>query len=191
MAECSFHLGISLVNEQITTREFSGSVEADGRQTFRLEDSGAISLRYGNPYIYITGSGTGFVEIGTTASMAEDDGYVYRFVLLDSVFRSTNGGSTYQQQASAHIPRIGLVGHSQYLLKLETANITSSPYNGEAYAVGEPIEVSIRLNSAVQVSDDALSVPLLFGTNPGQQRALMFDQVYPDKAHWGPIPRKE
>ncbi len=110
------------------------------------------------------------MELGTTASTDEDDGHIYRFGLADTLFRSTNGGSTYQQQASAHLPRIGAVGHSKYVLKLESAGITSSPYNGDAYAVGETIEVGVRLNSPVRVVDDALSVPLLLGTNPGQRR---------------------
>ena len=171
---------VTFENKQIggsltSSVEATGSVATAGRQVFRFtnpteftfRDFGGFALDF---QIHITGTGSGFVELGTTASADEDDGHIYRFGLADTLFRSTNGGSTYQQQASAHLPRIGVVGHSKYVLKLESAGITSSPYNGEAYAVGETIEVGVRLNSPIRVVDDALSVPLLLGTNPGQRR---------------------
>ena len=158
-----------------TSVEATGSVATAGRQVFRFtnpteftfHDFGALLV---DLQIHITGTGSGFVELGTTASTDEADGHVYRLGLDDTPFRSTNGGSTYQQQASAHLPRIGVVGHSKYVLELESASITSSPYNGEAYAVGETIEVGVRPNGPIRVVDDALSVPLLLGTNPGQRR---------------------
>ena len=155
--------------------EATGSVATAGRQVFRFTNPTEFAFHtFGvslvDYQIHITGTGSGFVELGTTASADEDDGHVYRLGLADTPFRSTNGGSTYQQQASAHLPRIGVVGHSKYVLKLESAGITSSPYNGEAYAVGETIEVGVRLNGPIRVLDDALSVPLLLGTNPGQRR---------------------
>ena len=170
--------------------EATGSVATAGRQVFRFTNPTEFTFHdFGTSLvdlqIHITGTGSGFVEMGTTASTDEDDGHVYRLGLDDTPFRSTNGGSTYQQQASAHLPRIGVVGHSKYVLKLESASITSSPYNGEAYAVGETVEVGIRLNNPVRVIDDALSVPLLLGTNPGQRRnarLIAVDFAYYDQA---------
>ena len=124
-----------LIGPRTSSVEATGSVATAGRQVFRFTNPTEVTFHeFGNTavdyYIHITGTGSGFVELGTTASTDEDDGHIYRFGLADTPFRSTNGGSTYQQQASAHLPRIGVVGHSKYVLKLESASITSSPYNG-------------------------------------------------------------
>ena len=125
------------------------------------------------------------MELGTTASTDEDDGHVYRFGLDDTLFRSTNGGSTYQQQASAHLPRIGVVGHSKTVLKLESAGISSSPYNGDAYAAGETIEVFVKINGPFQVLDDALSVALLLGNRPEDRRSASLITTYSDYSFFG------
>ena len=181
---------VTFENKEITgsrtdSVEATGSVAAAGRQVFRFTNPTEVTFHeFGNIpadyYIHITGTGSGFVELGTTASADEDDGHIYRFGLADTPFRSTNGGSTYQQQASAHLPRIGVVGHSKYVLKLESASITSSPYNGDAYAAGETIGVFVKMSGPFHVLDDALSVALLLGNRPEDRRSASLITAYSD-----------
>ena len=127
--------------------KFTGSVAAAGRQTFRSND---FTMRALSGYItqdaadlYLTATGTGYVELGTTASTAEDAAGAYRWSIGDSVYKSTDGGTTYAEQTSAHIPRFNVVGHTTETLRVLAADVVSEPYNGTAYAAGEHIEVRI------------------------------------------------
>ena len=112
--------------------------------------------------LYLTASGSGHIELGTTAGTAEDAVGAYRWSIGDSVYRSSDG-ATYVEETSAHLPRFSVVGHTTETLRILEAGIASEPYNGAAYAAGENIEVRIYLNGSVRVLTTPLTVPLHFG----------------------------
>ena len=149
---------------------FAGSVTTAGKQPFRSSDFTYITTGSSGQmasYVYdaivevsLTATGTGFVELGTTASTAEDTAGAYRWSIADGVYKSTDGGTTYTEQTSAHIPRFSVVGHTTETLRVLAADVVSEPYNGTAYAAGEHIEVRIILNGPVRALADPLTVPL-------------------------------
>ena len=171
---------------------FTGSVSASGKQTFKAISYNnlvdvlvtevvsvgpegiplAFLTRFnpGRQFITIVGSGTGFVELGATASTAEDESGAYNWNIGDKVSLSTNGGNTYQQQPSAHLLRFAAMGHTTEILRVESSVISSKPYAGSAYAAGETIEVEIRLNGPVRVLDENLTVPLWLGEGAEHRR---------------------
>ena len=151
---------------------FAGSVATAGKQPFRssnftfisITDSGGIAhIVDGYVEVNLTATGSGFVELGTTASTAEDTAGAYRWSIADRVYKSTDGGTTYTEQTSAHIPRFSVVGHTTETLRVLAADVVSEPYNGTAYAAGEHIEVRIILNGPVRALADPLTVPLQLG----------------------------
>ena len=144
--------------------DLAGSVRHGG--SFDL----VSALPAGAHYIYITGSGAGFVELGTTASTAEDSVHVHDWSIGNGVARSSNGGASYQAQSGGHIPRIRMVGHAKEVLRIESAVISSWPYEGAAYSEGETIDVDIRLNGPYRVVQDNLTVPLLLGAGAENRR---------------------
>ena len=113
--------------------------------------------------------GSGYVELGTTASTAEDAAGAYRWSIGDSVHKSTDG-VTYTEQASAHIPRFNVIGHTTETLRILAADIVSEPYNGTAYAAGEHIEARIITNGPVRAIADPLTVPLQLGVGTQNRR---------------------
>ena len=151
-------------------------VEPDGDDHIAMTQVNRFSA--GPHFIYITGSGAGFVELGTTASGAEDSVHVGHWNIGDGVARSTNGGSSYQAQAGAHIPRIRMVGHAREVLRVESAVISSWPYSGNAYALGETIDMDIRLNGPYRVVRGNLTAPLLLGDGDGNQRDAHLVSTY-------------
>ena len=129
------------------TATFTGSVAAAGRQTFRSGDFTQLAsqgerLSSAPVDLYLTATGSGYVELGTTASTAEDAAGAYRWRIGDSVYKSTDG-ATYTEQTSAHLPRFNVIGHTTETLRILAADIVSEPYNGTAYAAGEHIEARI------------------------------------------------
>ena len=110
------------------------------------------------------------MELGTTASTDEDAAGAYRWSIGDSVYRSTDGGTTYTEQTSAHLPRFSVVGHTTETLRILAADIVSEPYNGTAYVAGEQIEARISLNGPVRSTADPLTVPLHLGEEPQHRR---------------------
>ena len=155
---------IELRNREPLISQFTGgSVAAAGRQTFRSDTYTQVvtdSEHTTRPTVllYLTASGSGHIELGTTASPAEDAAGAYRWSIGDSVYRSTDG-ATYVEETSAHLPRISVVGHTTETLRILAADIVSEPYNGAAYAAGENIEVRIYLNGSVRVLTTPLTVP--------------------------------
>ena len=159
---------------------FTGSVATAGKQRFRSSNftyavtniSGIITAYIPGAYVevYLTASGSGYVELGTTASMEEDSPGAYRWSIADSVYRSTDGGTTYTEQTSAHLPRLSVVGHTTETLRILAADIVSEPYDGVAYAAGERIEARIFLNGAVRALATPLTVPLHFGDEAQHRR---------------------
>ena len=104
------------------TATFTGSVAAASRQTFRSGDftllaPGGEHLTSDSVDLYLTAMGSGYVELGTTASTAEDAAGAYRWSIGDSVHKSTDG-VTYTEQASAHIPRFNVIGHTTETLRI-------------------------------------------------------------------------
>ena len=183
--EVSVELEASEPNNPSTIYQFTGSATTAGLQTFKLATSNDVRLLHFDSIaplhrLIIKGSGGGYVELETTASVAEDDDGIYGWSLTFPHF-STDGGQTYVEQTPELFPRIGAVGHIKQVLRIESTIITSSPYNGTAYAVGETIEVSVELNGPVRILADALSVPLLIGNGPGSRRRadlLLVDSDY-------------
>ena len=152
---------------------FTGSVSAAGEQAFRSSDfttkSNDVFFLSGTVEMTLAASGTGFIELGTTASTAEDAESAYKWSTGDSVYRSTNGGA-YSLLGSAHIPRFNIVGHTTETLRILAARIVSDPYNGTAYAAGEEIQVLVVLSGPVRVLSDSLTVPLHFGNGAQNRR---------------------
>ena len=164
-----------VAGETMLTDQFTGSVTAVGRQPFRSDTFTLANLNprrhwaRGPVRVFLTASGSGHVELGTTASTAEDAPGAYRWSIGDSVYRSTDG-ATYVEETSAHLPRISVVGHTTETLRILEADIVSEPYNGAAYAAGENIEVRIYLNGSVRVLTTPLTVPLHFGDGAQNRR---------------------
>ena len=169
--EVDVDFGTVTEGEFTSIQQFTGSVATSGMQTFKLaapNDTNPLNFdSTPRHYLIITGSGGGYVELETTASGTEDDDGVYEWV-IDELRLSTDGVATHSTRG--RFPRIALVGHSKGVLNIESAVISSSPYNGTAYAVGETIEVSIELNGPVRLLADALSVPLRIGNAPEDLR---------------------
>ena len=82
-----------------------------------LVDRG-VYLLWARVELHLTATGTGYVELGTTASTAEDAAGAYRWSIGDSVHKSTDSGATYTEQTSAHIPRFNVVGHTTETLRI-------------------------------------------------------------------------
>ena len=165
---------IDPVNREPLISQFTGSVAAAGRQTFRSDTythviDGGEYLSRPTVHLHLTASGSGHVELGTTASTAEDAAGAYRWSIGDSVFRSTDG-ATYVEETSAHLPRFSVVGHTTETLRILAADIVSEPYSGTTYAAGENIEVRILLNGSVRVLTSPLTVPLHFGDGVQNRR---------------------
>ena len=102
--------------------------------------------------------------------MDEDSPGAYRWRMGDSVYKSTDGGTTYTEQPSAHLPRFSVVGHTTETLRILAADIVSEPYNGTAYVAGERIEARIIMNGTVRVLTTPLTVPLLLGEGARNRR---------------------
>ena len=179
--------GHRVFSDEYTEFTFTGSVSAAGRQSFKIQGQGgrvdlgrfdyvptyvvtSLVPDVNRHFIVIKGSGTGFVELGTTASAAEDAGGAFRWNIGDRVSYSTDGGRTYQEQESAHLPRFGVVGHTKETLRINSSVVSSRPYGGSAYAAGETVEVEIRLNGPVRILDDRLVVPLWLGDGVESRR---------------------
>ena len=170
-------LGVSTVvnpQHEMLTATFTGSVAAAGRQTFRSGNFTRLTsqgnyLASGPVDLYLTATGSGHVELGTTASTAEDAAGAYRWSIGDSVHKSTDG-ATFTEQASAHIPRFNVVGHTTETLRILAADIVSEPYDGTAYAAGEHIEARIITNGPVRAIADPLTVPLQLGEGAANRR---------------------
>ena len=135
---------------------FSGSTATAGRQNFAPDDThfrrvnlpiAAINSR-DTHLIYtvtITGSGEGTVEIGATASSAEDAG-------------GLNGLSIQNPAAGGKVPRLDLVGHTAAVPFILHSEVLSSPADGSAYKAGERIElmfVTSRFSSVANVPSEA------------------------------------
>ena len=183
-------LGVSTeVNPQaaMLTATFTGSVAVAGRQTF---ESGNFTLRVSEvSYVqrspvnlYLTATGSGHVELGTTASTAEDAAGAYRWSIGDSVYKSTDG-STFTEQTSAHIPRFNVVGHTTETLRILAADIVSEPYNGTAYAAGEQIEARIFTNAPVRAIADPVTVPLQLGEGAANRRDARLVAIFGQYTH--------
>ena len=151
------------------THTFTGSVSTAGRQRFTAPSFRFYPLNFGYPILYISASGTGFAELGTTASRDEDDPHAYRWNIADKVYRSAGEGS-FQELRSAHLPRFTISGHTTETLRILEADIVSEPYDGAAYAAGEHIEVRIILNGPVRPLATPLTVPLYLGPGAEHRR---------------------
>ena len=170
---------IDTPNQGELVATFAGSVATAGKQPFRSSNFTFISMTGSGGIAHtvnadlevnLTATGTGFVELGTTASTAEDTAGAYRWSIADGVYKSTDGGTTYTEQTSAHIPRFSVVGHTTETLRVLAADVVSEPYNGTAYAAGEHIEVRIILNGPVRALADPLTVPLQLGEGAQHRR---------------------
>ena len=113
------------------------------------------------------------MELGTTASRAEDAAGGNGATIGDSVHRSTGGA--YTELTTAHIPRFSVIGHLKYTLRLEAADIVSEPYDGAAYAAGERIEVRILTSDPVRTLMDPLTIPLKLGEGTQDIRHARLD----------------
>ena len=177
-----------LVIELQTT--FAGSVATAGTQTFKsndfsvevLDSSGGQQsfITTDEADLYLTATGTGYVELGTTASTDEDAAGAYRWSIGDSVYKSTDSGTTYTEQTSAHLPRFSVVGHTTETLRILAADIVSEPYNGTAYVAGERIEARIILNGPVRGLKTPLTVSLHLGEEPQHLRQAKLVNIVGD-----------
>ena len=167
---------IDIPNQGEPVATFAGSVATAGKQPFRSSNFtftstiGSVHILSADLEVNLIATGTGFVELGTTASTAEDTAGAYRWSIADGVYKSTDGGTTYTEQTSAHILRFSVVGHTTETLRVLAADVVSEPYNGTAYAAGEHIEVRIILNGPVRALADPLMVPLQLGEGAQHRR---------------------
>ena len=115
---------------------FSGSAATTGRQTFVLANPARANVLPGYRVfdwtslsfeLTIGGTGAGTVEIGSTASSAQDAGGQSGFSIGDP----SSGGT---------VPRLELLGHVGAVPFLLGGEIISSPEDGIAYKAGERIE---------------------------------------------------
>ena len=171
-----------LINNISPEATFIGSVATAGIQRFRSGDFTFRHLQTGRALntgpidLYLTARGdTGYVELGTTASTAEDAAGGNRATIGDSVHRSTGGA--YTELTTAHIPRFSVVGHLKYTMRIKAADIVSEPYDGAAYAAGERIEVRIVASDPVRTLTDPLTVPLKFGEGSQDIRHASLDTI--------------
>ena len=177
-------------SETINVATFTGSVAAAGIQRFRSSDFSFHNpgidrtLLAGQIHLYLTARGdTGYVELGTTASTAEDAAGGNRVTIGDSVHRSTGGA--YTELATAHIPRFSVVGHFKHTMRIRAADIVSEPYDGAAYADGERIEVRVMTSDPARTLTDPLTVPLKFGAGAQEIRHASLDTVVGDYVQLG------
>ena len=161
---------------------FTGSVAAAGIQRFRSSDFSFHNpvvdrtLLAGPIHLYLTARGdTGYAELGTTASTAEDAAGRNRVTIGGSVHRSTGGA--YTELTTAHIPRFSVVGHFKHTMRIRAADIVSEPYDGAAYADGERIEVRVMTSDPARMLTDPLTVPLKFGAGAQEIRHASLDTV--------------
>ena len=160
----SFVQGGMRVEERTT---FSGSVAATGRQPFRSDGfTTKLAGGYvfaGNVELLLTASGSGHIEIGTTASTTHDEARAYRWSVGDSFSKFTDGNTFTEQMTD--LPRFNVVGHTTEVLRVLAAEIVSEPANGVAYRADEQIEVFVVTNAPAAATSDDLTVPLLLGAD--------------------------
>ncbi len=154
--------------------KFVGSVSMTGKQTFRSEDFTTLEVitegrliplvtakSAARVEVTLTATGSGFIELRTTASKDEDAHGAYRWTIGDSLSKLTDGA--YVEHANAHLPSLNAIGHAKEVVRILASHIVSEPLDGVTYRAGERIEARIHLNHPVRAVADPLTVPLLFG----------------------------
>ena len=147
---------------------FSGSVATTGRQVFSLDDPfQQLAQIYLDDVTYeltISGTGSGTVEIGATASSGQDSGGVSWWGVADP-------------PSGKSIPRFKLHGYEDTNPFIYHAEIISSPDDGTTYRAGEQIEVLVVLTEFLQGPVPA-EAEIWLGTQAQHRRAASFVSEY-------------
>ena len=167
-----------VVDDTSTFTEFSGSVASAGRQVFKRSDGSkylqfddlarGTNFRY---FLHIKGSGTGHVELGTTPREGIDSSGLTSWGMSGRLYLSTDGGDSYPMPVLTNFPRFAIIGHFDAILRIQSATITSKPFNGVAYTADEAIEVSVKFNRTISILDSNLSIDLMLGRTPESRRS--------------------
>ena len=142
---------------------FAGPVGTAGRQLFTLEDP--YHARANAPFteslvprplhyeyaMTISGVGEGTVEIGATASSAQDTGGQSGF----GIQNPASGGT---------VPRFSLVGHTAAVPFIYHAEIMSSPDDEASYKAGERVELIVLVSRNIVLTNLPPEAELWFGS---------------------------
>ena len=142
---------------------FSGSVATTGRQVFTIDQTyirhAALRSVLAPGFVYemtITGSGSGTVEIGATASSGQDTGGLAEWTIADPPTNAT-------------VPRLSLQGHEHAHPFITHAEIVSAPEDGTSYRAGEQIAVLFVFNAFLSGTFPA-TADLWLGAGAAQRR---------------------
>ena len=140
---------------------FSGSVATTGRQVFSLDDpfQQLAQIHYDavTYELTISGTGSGTVEIGATASSGQDEGGLSWWGVADP-------------PSGKSIPRFKLHGYEDTNPFIYHAEIISSPDDGTTYRAGERIEVFVVLTEPLRGPVPA-EAEIWLGTQAQHRRA--------------------
>ena len=149
---------------------FSGSAATTGRQTFVLANPARANVLPGHRVfdwtslsfeLTIGGTGAGTVEIGLTASSAQDAGGQSGFSIGDP----PSGGM---------VPRLELLGHVGAVPFLLGGEIISSPEDGIAYRAGERIEAYFYTSRSTGNTGHPSEAVLWLGNSEEHRRVARF-----------------
>ena len=149
---------------------FSGSAATTGRQTFVLANPARANVMPGyrdldwtslSFELTIGGTGAGTVEIGLTASSAQDAGGQSGFSIGDP----PSGGM---------VPRLELLGHVGAVPFLLGGEIISSPEDGIAYRAGERIEAYFYTSRSTGNTGHPSEAVLWLGNSEEHRRVARF-----------------
>ena len=157
---------------------FSGSAATTGRQIFTLDDPylqlaeiDGGSLFYPFTYeITISGTGSGTVEIGATASSRQDDGGLGRWGIADP-------------SSGTAIPRFSLHGYRGVNPFIYHAEIISIPEDGTTYRAGERIEVIVVFSTSLQ-GPIPTEADIWLGTGAEHPRAASLVTEFHESIHY-------
>ena len=158
--------------EALTDYVFSGPVATTGRQVFTIDQTYIrhaelkAALPPGFTYeVTITGSGSGTVEIGATASSGQDTGGLAGWTIADPPTNET-------------VPRLSLRGHEHANPFITHAEIVSAPEDGTSYRAGEQIAVLFVFSDHLSGTFPA-TADLWLGTGAAQRREASLVAQYP------------
>ena len=152
---------------------FSGSAATTGKQIFVLEDPAQANVvpELGRDHwsrvsfdLTISGTGAGTVEIGSTASSAEDAG-------------SRSGFSIGNPSSAGTVPRLELLGHVGAVPYLLGGEIISTPADGTTYKAGERIEAYFYTSRYPAQSGFPSEAVLWLGNGKEHMRVARFTTV--------------
>ena len=142
---------------------FSGPVANTGMQVFTIDQTylrhAELTATFPPGFSYevtITGSGSGTVEIGATASSGQDTGGLAEWTIADPPTNET-------------VPRLSLQGHEHANPFITHAEIVSAPEDGTSYRAGEQIAVLFVFSAHLSGTFPA-TVDLWLGAGAAQRR---------------------